>query len=331
MKNPLQVDSQVTFPSLMKSLTAGFDAISNHVWLVLFTLVLDGVLWFGPRLRIASLFEEIFLKPDMLAVIGNPELLDSVRETIAGFNLLSLLRTFPIGVPSLMVGRAPLQTPLGDPLTVDISSSSLLIILWAILSLVGIIVGTLYFSLVAQVVKNGQVSWQDLFIQFTRNIFQIILLTLSLILILVVISFPISCMMSFAMLGGLGFEQVTLIFVMVIFVLYLWLLLPMVFSPHAIILNQQKAWGAIKNSFRISRKTLPTSFVLIIVVFLVSEGMGILWNIPPDSSWLTLVGILGHAFITTSLLASTFFYFRDANQWVLHLEEESKNSPKRIA
>ncbi len=62
MKNPLQVDSQVTFPSLMKSLTAGFDAISNHVWLVLFTLVLDELLWFGPRLRIASLFEEIFLK-----------------------------------------------------------------------------------------------------------------------------------------------------------------------------------------------------------------------------------------------------------------------------
>ena len=50
----------ITPPSLMKSLMAGFDAVSNHVSLILFSVLLDLLLWFGPHVRIAKLFEPIF-------------------------------------------------------------------------------------------------------------------------------------------------------------------------------------------------------------------------------------------------------------------------------
>ena len=50
----------LTPPSLIKSLMAGFDAVSNHVSLILFSVLLDLLLWFGPHLRIARLFEPIF-------------------------------------------------------------------------------------------------------------------------------------------------------------------------------------------------------------------------------------------------------------------------------
>jgi len=38
--------------------------------------------------------------------------------------------------------------------------------------------------------------------------------------------------------------------------------------------------------------------------------------VPSETSWLLLVGILGHAFVTTGLLASSFVYYRDALQWM---------------
>ena len=47
-------------PSLTKSLMAGFDTISNHIWLIIFTILLDMLLWFGPRLSVFGLFQRAF-------------------------------------------------------------------------------------------------------------------------------------------------------------------------------------------------------------------------------------------------------------------------------
>jgi len=42
----------------------------------------------------------------------------------------------------------------------------------------------------------------------------------------------------------------------------------------------------------------------------------VLWNIPDNTTWLLLLGIIGHAFVTTSLLAASFVYYHDADVWV---------------
>jgi hypothetical protein len=51
-------------------------------------------------------------------------------------------------------------------------------------------------------------------------------------------------------------------------------------------------------------------------MFLIGAGLNFLWTIPANDSWLTLVGILGHAFIMTALLASSFVYYRDTTAWL---------------
>jgi hypothetical protein len=49
---------------------------------------------------------------------------------------------------------------------------------------------------------------------------------------------------------------------------------------------------------------------------LVSKGLDILWDNPDEVSWLLLIGILGHAFVTTGILASSFIYYTDAIRWI---------------
>jgi hypothetical protein len=44
--------------------------------------------------------------------------------------------------------------------------------------------------------------------------------------------------------------------------------------------------------------------------------MDLLWLIPPATSWMTVVGICGHAFVSTSLLAASFIYYHDLNTWI---------------
>ena len=56
-------------PSLTKSLMAGFDTVSNHIWLIIFSILLDIMLWLGPHLRVFGLFrsafEQIMSYPEM--------------------------------------------------------------------------------------------------------------------------------------------------------------------------------------------------------------------------------------------------------------------------
>jgi hypothetical protein len=42
------------------------------------------------------------------------------------------------------------------------------------------------------------------------------------------------------------------------------------------------------------------------------------------SSWLAFIGIVGHAFVVTGLLAATFVYYRDATRWVERVQQQIK-------
>jgi hypothetical protein len=61
---------------------------------------------------------------------------------------------------------------------------------------------------------------------------------------------------------------------------------------------------------------LPGTGSFVMVCVLINEGMNLLWTSTPSNSWLTLIGILAHAFVVTSLLTSTFIYYREGYAWM---------------
>jgi hypothetical protein len=78
--------------------------------------------------------------------------------------------------------------------------------------------------------------------------------------------------------------------------------------------------------------TLPTTSLFVLAVLVTSEGLDYLWRVPPETSWLTLVGVSGHAFITSALLAASFFYYRDADLWTqetLRMIKSQRNMPSQ--
>jgi hypothetical protein len=80
-----------------------------------------------------------------------------------------------------------------------------------------------------------------------------------------------------------------------------------------------------------ARFTLPSASIFVLAVFLVSQGLNILWAVPPDNSWMLLVGVIGHAFVTTALLAASFIYYRDMNTWLEIVLERMKAAAPRQA
>jgi hypothetical protein len=67
------------------------------------------------------------------------------------------------------------------------------------------------------------------------------------------------------------------------------------------------------------------------MVFILNEGLNLLWTVPADSSWFGLLGIAGHAFITTALLAASFIYYNDTSRWIEFTLQNLRHPASTIA
>jgi len=312
-------------PSLMKSLMAGFDAISNHIGLILISITLDVCLWFFPRVRLTALLQTAGEGAAAVSGVSGPELLERLAELTAELNMLSALRTFPVGIPSLLAGRSPMATPIGQPLNWDVPSIEIAFVLWILFSLIGLITGTLYFTIVSQVALSGKVVWRQALNQWPWASLQVFYLSIFWVGLLSSTIGPFLCFLSILLTGGAGLEQFMLIVFLVFGVLLIWMLLPLAFSPHGIFVIHLPMWKSIKKGVRLTRATLPSTALFFLSVIVLSEGLRLLWNVPPDNSWWILVGMAGHAFITAGLLAASFIYYRDAEHWFNQMVQQIKN------
>jgi hypothetical protein len=108
-----------------------------------------------------------------------------------------------------------------------------------------------------------------------------------------------------------------------------WLVVPLFFMPHGIFVRRQNAFLSILSSLHMSRSTLPNSSMFVLSVFLLSRGLSYLWLVPASDSWLVLIGLAGHAFISTALLSASFVYYRNMQHWLQIVSEQLRQMSNR--
>ena len=309
-------------PGVFESLKAGFNVVSNRVILILLPLGLDLFLWLGPRLSGGNLYNALlknwidFNSTAGLPVQNIPDLMDRV-EFLGLVNLLGWLRTFPVGIPSLFSGilpdSLPLQTPFGTQTVIQVPSLLQMFGWMALLTAAGWVGGGLFFRLVSNITLNGQETISPL-----RAIIQTFILSLVWWIGLTILLFPVLIVVSLlALINPLLANGAAFIIMMLSF----WLIVPLFFMPHGIFIRKQNAFRSIFTSLNMSRFTLPTSSLFVFAVIILSTGLNYLWSVPSNDSWMMLVGIAGHAFITTVLLAASFIYYRDMTDWLKNMHE----------
>ena len=322
-------------PGVVGSLRAGFDAIASHLTVILVPLALDLLLWLGPRLKVDRLFQPIFDElaryarfsgfpsADLKALQENSAL---ILDQLGHFNLLSILRTFPIGVFSLMSGTMPGQSPLGAPSVIQIDSVLNMLGWIVLLTLLGWMFGGLFFRWVSLVVVDPSQPTEN---RFGQSILQTILISLMYFILAIMLGAPLLVLLALVMSASPLLAQGLLL---ILGLLSMWLVVPIFFSSHGIFIRRQNALSSIYASLRMARFTMPTSSLFVLSVLLIAYGLNFLWNIPSPDSWMVLVGIIGHAFVTSSLLAASFIYYRDMQVWLQTVFEKLKaNLPTQQA
>ena len=306
-------------PGLISILLRGFDSIANHIVVILPPILLDLFLWFGPHLRMKSFLQPFIQQMPAVAKAFPSNLPDLATiqkawmDFINQFNLFMFLRTFPVGATSLLSLQMPGQTPLGVPASLD-AGSFLGVLSWALLlALIGWLVGALYYHWISGAV------FQPMPRSLWKSMQQTVYLSLIWLGLLCVFGLP-----AFLLVSALSFFSPLLGQIMFFAgaLLLVWLIMPIFFSVHGIFTLQLDAFRSILGSLRMVRFTLPNTGLFLLVFVLINTGLNFLWNTPSDNSWWLLVGITGHAFVSTALLAASFIYYRDINAWLAVVFEQ---------
>ena len=317
-------------PKLIPTFKAGFDTVANRISLILLPLALDLFLWLGPHFSIKRVLQLTIQQMKNLPGLDASQLnqlTTAIQNFGDNFNLAIAIRTFPVGLTSLMWGQTPQQTPLGSAPVIQLPSYTFTFGCWVLFLIVGMTAGSIYFNQLSQVVFTNQASGK--LRQLPWTILQVLVLSLAFLMLAIILSMPVIVMWSVLSIISPNVAQFILPFIAIII---LWILVPLVFSPHGIFAYHQNALASMLTSTRLVRASLPGSGLFLLAGLVLSLGLDLLWSAPPDTSWLALVGIAGHAFVTTSLMAASFVYYRDIMRWAQETlqQHSASQTPSRV-
>lgn len=295
---------------VLAPLTAGFELVTAHWWLLLLPVALDLFLWLGPRLSIAPVWRQLVgaLPAGTVPADGLVQLAEAATAT----NLFSLL-SFPFfGIPVLMSGLlAPQATPLST-MSMPLEGGGSMLGTALVIGVGGVILSAVYHILLVRALVGAGGNGVGRFQQLPRLIFRLIGLILFVTFVLLLMYLPLSL---FAVLVGLLSPAISLVVLTIGIALMMWYLLFIGFSVHGIVLGGLPVLAAVRVSVRLVQQHMATALWLLLVVYGSRVLLGLLWHAVDVGSWLTLASITGHAFVVTSLVAGTYVYFAERVQF----------------
>jgi hypothetical protein len=316
-------ENKIEKPKIIRAIKSGFNTIANKPYLMIPPILLDLFLWFGPAWRVDSFFKPILQRFSNSPSINGAEyseLVDNFQsiwtEFFTNLDLARSLRTFPIGVPSLITLKQPFQNPLGKSIVFNLESSFGVIGLWLIFLILGFFLGSLYFDNISKQIVDINSEKDHNIKSLLRAYLQIILMPIMILIILLIISIPTILIMSIVSLLSPAISQFLLI---AIGFLLLWIILPLLFTPHGIFLYKQNLISAMMTSISVVKTSMSQTTWFILAAFVLIEGMNYLWTSPSADNWFLIIGIFGHAFVVSAVTAASFYYFLDATAYTQSL------------
>lgn len=313
-------------PKIIQSIISGFNTTANNIFLILLPLLLDLFLWFGPHFSLNHFFIttwEKFLNGIVNQTSEVQSLINSNSENLLmffrSFNLSATLRTFPVGIPSLISNLSTEKNPIGTPLLIEFGEFSKIIVILITFSFIGIILGVFYYNFILS--KISKETDNQKIVSLIRSTTQIFLFPIFLVLLMLVLLIPFSIVISILTIINPMIGQIGLF---LSFSALVWILIPLFFTPHSIILLKQNLITSMMTSINVVRSSSSTSILFLLTLLILGQGTNLIWKVPPEDSWMLLIGILGHAFISTSLIAASFHYFIHAFKYAQSLVTKSQ-------
>ncbi len=301
----IQFGEKTLLATLLNEFQAGFAFIANHPYYFLLPIIFDLVIWFGPRVSLekaltkplSKFFAEALAPLPFEFRISYQPVVNLLIRSLKSTNLMGALSFLPGSIPYLFAGRLPDAAPVTSIQTYDVPDLSGFFIGFVLLALVGYLVGVFYYVTMTQRLLNAPKLPLSGFFHLAFKLFVVILIGAA-----VAIGFAVPISLGLMLLSRLG-DMAAALFMFAVAILILRAVYPFLFVPAGIFAGLK-----IRDAVLVSRnftKMDPIANVnFCLVYFAIYAGLRQIWRIPASNSWMTLIGVLGSAFVTTSLFAA---------------------------
>ncbi len=325
MKGEKKRDAQVEKPQgVIACLTAGFELVARYPQMFILPILLDLYLWLGPRLSVAPLIRDLqaFWRtvPTSDVALASETLQQLLDEVAEYFNLFVLLEPLPLfSVPSLMNQRLVERLPWGARVILEIPSLGLALGWSAVLLVVGMGLAAVYYwqigSQIQEEVDDLPIIGPPVPLRIWGQLLQLLIGVLGLALVLAI---PVSLLTSLLALVsvevmGLG---VTLLLSLVLFVA-----LHCIYVLPGMIQFRKPPLRAVQESFLLVRADFGGALGMVLAMLVLTQGLNFIWTLPPTDQWLTVIGIGGHAVVSTALVVALFIFYQERILYLRSLRE----------
>jgi hypothetical protein len=105
---------------------------------------------------------------------------------------------------------------------------------------------------------------------------------------------------------GLFYFATTLLFAFLMFVVF-----HLIFAIPGMVQLRRSPLHAIQESILLTRVDFVGTSMLVLLILVISRGFNVVWTLPDPATWANLIGIAGHAFVSTALTATLFVYYQE--------------------
>jgi hypothetical protein len=304
---------------VIDTLSAGFQLVNRAPGLLLIPVLLDLLLWLGPKLSIASLAERalgrVLPTVEQLGQGAGPSAADQlgqldqqvslIREGAQAFNLLSLLAfsgwTIRTAVPPERSGAAGV---------IEISTVSILAAMALALALAGIALGCFWLGALAQHVRDGRLDLGALLSAAPRYWLAILgfllLAAVAAVALMVPLTMAAVVVQIVAPSSGASVGAQFLFWVAALVAIIF-----LTFLIDAIVVSEVGPLRAALNSIRVVSSNFWPSLGFIIITWVIMSGMGLIWGSLARAPAGQAVAILGNGYIESGLAAASMLFYRN--------------------
>ncbi len=304
---------------ILACLAAGFEIVARRPAMIITPLLLDLFLWLGPRLSLAPIFmalERFFRTFWTTGASTVPEaqqtallLTQTFNELATRYNLFAALSPAPLlGTPTVMAEQLTLERPMGMRPEIVVASPFVVFGWLLLLTIVGLGISALYLRVIGrQVIAETEtaLTGPPALLTLWGQFIALALIVLSIVGMLLLAGLSLAALVSLLSVG-LAFFALTMLFALLMFVVF-----HLIFAIPGMVQLRRSPLHAIQESILLTRGDFLGVSSLVLLILIISRGFNVVWTLPDPATWANLIGIAGHAFVSTALTTTLFVFYQE--------------------
>ena len=305
---------------VIESLQQGFNFLNRHLWLLLPPILLDILLWFGPRVTLAPLVQQLqgllTSQPDMPPEIASnfEAAVESLQSLGSSYNLLSLLAGLLTGMPSLLA-RFDFQTvvsPFSQVIQLSDWQSAILLTLLFIPT--GILIGSFWLTMIVFALSEQPLRSAAFFRRWGWVWLNANLYFFALLAAIVTFSMLFGIIGAFTLLlGSIGALMINLFWIFFLG-FSVWLSIGLYFVMISVAMDGVNLARAVWRSLNVVGRNAISTLGFLILTFVLMEGFARIWARLSVQEWGVALGILGNAYLGVAITVAAFLFYQSRYQ-----------------